>query len=225
MTPPKTLENLTYRENINIFQWALYITDQTSSQNKIYHVQVDWKVNKTSYSSGDDLRENIAVRAGSAIIRKFWIIVFFFFLNISQKHGTHLQFVGFCSICYSKHPEKKKKKITELCNDLPRCHSNTPNSTNSVTRVQCASLSTIPFAVLATKHQLLINTWKTFKIAERISGHVHEVERAHNPAWELFHHLMNSLPEAKQIKNAAALGVKKGSFHSKWNGSIILKVS
>lgn len=210
MTPPKTLENLTYRENINIFQWALYITDQTSSQNKIYHVQVDWKVNKTSYSSGDDLRENIAVRAGSAIIRKFWIIVFFF-LNISQKNGTHLQFVGFCSICYSKHPEKKRKKSQNSVTTYPDV-TITPPTPQSVTRVQCASLSTIPFAVLATKHQLLINTWKTFKIA-------------HNPAWELFHHLMNSLPEAKQIKNAAVLGVKKGSFHSKWNGSIILKVS
>lgn len=118
-----------------------------------------------------------------------------------------------------------KKKITEFCNNLPRCHNSTPKSTNSVTRVQYASLTTVLFAVLATKDPLLINTSKTFKIAERISGRVHKVERAHNPAWEVFHHLMNSLPEAKQIKNSAALSVKKGSFHSKWNGSIIFKVS
>lgn len=149
MTPPKTLENLTYRENINIFQWALYITDQTSSQNKIYHVQVDWKVNKTSYSSGDDLRENIAVRAGSAIIRKFWIIVFFF--KYISKEWYSSPICGLLFHMLFKAPWKKKKKITELCNDLPRCHNNTPNSTNYVTRVQCASLSTIPFCSSCNK--------------------------------------------------------------------------
>lgn len=153
MTPPKTLENLTYRENINIFQWALYITDQTSSQNKIYRVQVDWKVNKTSYSSGDDLRENIAVRAGSAIIRKFWIIVFF--LNISQKNGTHLQFVGFCSICYSKHPEKKRKKSQNSVTTYPDV-TRTPPTPQTVSQ-EFSVLLWVPYPLQFLQQS--INCW------------------------------------------------------------------
>lgn len=109
MTPPKTLENLTYRENINIFQWALYITNQTSSQNKIYHVQVDWKVNKTFYSSGDDLRENIAVRAGSAIIRKFWIIIFFKYIS---KGWYSSPICGLLFHVLFKAPWKKKSQCS-----------------------------------------------------------------------------------------------------------------
>lgn len=129
MTPPKTLENLTYRENINTFQWVLHITNQTSSQTKIYLVWMGWKVNKTSYSSGDGLREEVAVRPG-----KVGSSGFYFFKCISDE----LYLLEVWRLFHVLLKASWKKKITEFCNNSLRCQSDVPKSTEWVMRVQCA---------------------------------------------------------------------------------------
>lgn len=107
-------------------------------------------------------------------------------------------------------PQSILKKFTELCNNSLRCQNNFPKSTESWDfSVLCLYLSVLYSVALAVKAPWLIHTPRTFKVAGRIWGHVHRVERVHKPVWEVVHHLMDSLPEEKQIKNLVALGVRK----------------
>ena len=165
MTPPQTLENLTYRENINIFQWALYITNQTSSQNKIYLVWVDWKVNKTFFSSGDDLRENVAVRAG-----KMGSSDFFFFKWISGE--WYLPEI--CGLLFHV-LFKASWKIPQNSLTTPssaRVMPPHPQTESHEFSMLCLYLSVLYSVVLAVKGPWLIHMSKTFKVAGRIWGYV-----------------------------------------------------
>lgn len=153
--------NLTYREITNIFQWALYNANQSSSQNEICFVCVQSKLNKPFCLHGYELTEGIAVKAGEMgsssgrdltllLGQVRWELLDFIF-QLSQKNCRFsLQLVGFCSTCYSKHPEKK---CIEFCNNSLRCHNNVPKSPVSRgSHVLCfIPLRTLLCAVLATR--------------------------------------------------------------------------
>lgn len=133
------------------------------------------------------------------------VLDFFIYLNEFQKKGTYKKFENFCQ----RAPQSILKKFTKFCTSslsTLRCQNNVPKSTNWLRRAQCALPSHLRTELCSSCSQGLIHV---LKVAGRIWGHVHKMQRAHNPAWAVVHHLMDSLPEEKQIKNSAALGVKK----------------